>query len=815
MLGGASDDFVGCDTLLNLSYAYNGDDEDAQYGFQVPTVGFKLVQGPIVEGDINDEALFDDKYLMGFKNLPMTSALRLLKNSNSSFDDPDLGDYEEGSLRMYNFMQGLDLNANQIVDPITGKPTKFSVPGDPVLKEGWIENKYDRWPGDRRFIMTSGPFQMAAGDTQEVIIAAIATDKFKNIHWLKYYASLIPDNVNDIPKNLPNLPDPPHPTLNYYESIDGIHISWEEDDNIDLIENYDSNGYSFQGYNIYQFHSSNGFGKNIIKVATFDIVDNITTITGKILNDAGNPIDGILHSGSDSGIKRKLLISKDYATNKDLIKGKNYRFGISTYLYNNSNSILVNNSESHLETIDVEYIKNLAGINFGDTLEVENKDENGAIITPIVINPAELTGLDYTVIFDTLHPDAGGVMNVWNLDRSDGVRVLENQISLLYPEDSPTIDGFKLKVTYKNQIKSFSRIANGNETFDIPDAAAAPWQGFPIPLDADGNPTRPNSTNAIGGAYWLIHTGDNGQRSSYHSFLERSFRNDNFVRFHPYDWEMRFTDRGSWALRWYEDKHLVKVPFELWNIGIKTPDDPSDDFRLIPYFMSNGSIGNPQTDTNGLTFQLDPIDHSGSGNNNDPFTPWIYWIIPNEHINNSPGTIGYDNYINQIDTTVIGIKNNTEFQGGIEVIAHMVLVSWNGDDLTDGEVSPETQMVPETGTIYRIESNRLLEPGVDNFTFNTKLIKNSIIPDDYLLTQNYPNPFNNSTRLRYSFPNDGFVNISVYNILGQKVSELVNREILAGNYEIVFNTHSLASGVYIYRMEADKFVQSKKMLLLK
>src|SRR3990172_8433412 len=97
-----------------------------------------------------------------------------------------------------------------------------------------------------------------------------------------------------------------------------------------------------------------------------------------------------------------------------------------------------------------------------------------------------------------------------------------------------------------------------------------------------------------------------GGTGSYESFLGRSLRGDNFSRVVPFDWEMRFTARGSWAVKAFSTGEVVKVPFELWNIGSNTPDDPSDDVRIIPWFLENSAVGGLDTDPNGLTYQLDP-----------------------------------------------------------------------------------------------------------------------------------------------------------------------------------------------------------------
>ncbi|MDR3666994.1 MAG: T9SS type A sorting domain-containing protein [Ignavibacteriaceae bacterium] len=89
------------------------------------------------------------------------------------------------------------------------------------------------------------------------------------------------------------------------------------------------------------------------------------------------------------------------------------------------------------------------------------------------------------------------------------------------------------------------------------------------------------------------------------------------------------------------------------------------------------------------------------------------------------------------------------------------------------------------------------------------------IAKSYNLDQNYPNPFNPSTSIRYSVPNDGMVNLSVYNTLGQKVGSLVNQFTKAGNYEVKFDASRYASGIYFYRIESGSFTSVKKMILMK
>lgn len=86
---------------------------------------------------------------------------------------------------------------------------------------------------------------------------------------------------------------------------------------------------------------------------------------------------------------------------------------------------------------------------------------------------------------------------------------------------------------------------------------------------------------------------------------------------------------------------------------------------------------------------------------------------------------------------------------------------------------------------------------------------------DFYLNQNFPNPFNPATRINYGVAKAGNVEISVYNILGNKVASPVNEFKPAGNYSVDFNASKLSSGVYFYKIVANGFVQTKKMILEK
>lgn len=89
------------------------------------------------------------------------------------------------------------------------------------------------------------------------------------------------------------------------------------------------------------------------------------------------------------------------------------------------------------------------------------------------------------------------------------------------------------------------------------------------------------------------------------------------------------------------------------------------------------------------------------------------------------------------------------------------------------------------------------------------------LPVQFALGQNYPNPFNPTTTINFSIPEKSFTTLKIYDILGNEVATLLSEEKPAGSYEVQFNSAKLSSGVYLYKLQSNNFVQTKKMMLLK
>jgi hypothetical protein len=199
----------------------------------------------------------------------------------------------------------------------------------------------------------------------------------------------------------------------------------------------------------------------------------------------------------------------------------------------------------------------------------------------------------------------------------------------------------------------------------------------------------------------------------------------------------------------------------------------------------------------------------------------------------------YWNYLSHslldfIENTYYGIRGTVTDELGNPVKA---LVTITGHDADNSDVYSDSS----TGAYYR-----MIAPGTYNISFSadsfiTKTVNNiSAVKDSasllnvqlernltsvesgsnsiiskYSLSQNYPNPFNPSTTIKYQLPQSGKVSLIVYDLLGREVASLVNNFKSAGTYEITFNSFSLPSGVYFYRLKVNDFLSLKKMILIK
>ena len=138
----------------------------------------------------------------------------------------------------------------------------------------------------------------------------------------------------------------------------------------------------------------------------------------------------------------------------------------------------------------------------------------------------------------------------------------------------------------------------------------------------------------------------------------------------------------------------------------------------------------------------------------------------------------------------------------------------------------DTSMINQTP--WRAVSQIGYAKSPDGFTWTKDSVNNPILsnvtainndihtgmPDNYTLSQNYPNPFNPSTAIEFSIPKTEFVSLKIHNLLGQEISTLVSERLNAGSYTFSWDATELSSGVYMYKLQAGEYVQTRKMVLI-
>ncbi|MFA5803373.1 MAG: T9SS type A sorting domain-containing protein [Melioribacteraceae bacterium] len=484
--GDAGDDFAGSDTTLSLGFIYNGDDSDPSYGQYIPSSGFDFMQGPIIPGNATDKAIFKGKYRSSYTNMPMT-AFFMFTQSFPVYGDPALGSYQNGALQVKRLFEGkVGTTGTKFVDPTTGKTTKFFTPGDPVTGKGWVDGIL--FPKqDRRIGTVSGPFTLAAGDTQEVVVGQLAAGgvapvtRLGSVAKLKFQDKQVQrayDNFFVVPSS-PKAPtvslDPVTKIGKASEFDQKLIIAWGEDEAaVKQTEGYDNLGYKFEGYVVYQLPSLTAQLTEGKVVATYDLsTDPGTVISVTFDPNTNQETKTVSKYGSNSGISRSIIIDKDYIRGGiPLANGTQYYYVVSSYVVHSDPDAVPNVLESlsarilatpHSPNPGTAYT-GTAGQKITATHSVGGSD--GVVIAK-VIDPSKVTGASHSVTFKD-NP-AGGVF--WTLKRGTTV-LLDNQTNLSGDNDYLLTDGLQVVVSGPPEgVKDWS-ISKGTRRFTWAGGAA-------------------------------------------------------------------------------------------------------------------------------------------------------------------------------------------------------------------------------------------------------------------------------------------------------------------------------------------------------
>ena len=396
----AGNDRVGCDPSSGLGYVYDDALADPHnLGHSAVGVRFLQLAAPSMEDDANAYAF--DAYTPGYSHLQMGAFVRF-DCGGPIFTDPN--DAQEA----YNWMSGIDGSGGPIIDPTTGLATRFVCPGDPLMNIDendfiWIHAD-DGYPCDARMLQGSEPFDLAPGDSAEMIavfINALGPTPLSAITPLRVAGEMANTLYQHyFSQTIEMLP----PVVTATPSRSTILLEWD-----DTADSYESGGiepYMFEGYNIFQ-HAGSDPHSSKIKIATYDRVNGVRDVFDQVLQDVSSAyVYSKTQDGRDVGVQHFLNIDSDSLNNgAALIDDRVYYFSVSAYTHNAR--LYPKSQEASSPIIAVRPQKNVSSANsfatFGDTLEMlhQGSADGGAIAR--VINPSELKNDQYEIYFDQQH----------------------------------------------------------------------------------------------------------------------------------------------------------------------------------------------------------------------------------------------------------------------------------------------------------------------------------------------------------------------------------------------------------------------------
>jgi hypothetical protein len=446
-LGGAVDDLVGCDTTLSVGFVYNATNNDEQYGAQSPAVGYDFLQGPRVGANV-----------LGL----------------ASFNAYPNGGGPQDSVETYNYMKGLNGDGTPLIDPITGQPTPFNVSGDPVTGTGFLDSA----PSDRRLMLSSGPFTMAPGDTQEVVVGIVVaqgTSRTGSIALMKCFDEEV-QRAYDANFDLPNPPNTPQVTATPRDGE--VVLRWDSGSEASAEAPYE-----WEGYNVYQGASIAG---PFTRIATFDRVNGVTSLLDIECDPASPvPLPKVKAFGTDFGVQYVIELDEDVVRGNPLHSGTAYYYAVTSYA--TADSTLPHVLESPFNVITVVPQSPPAGVDLSaaGVSQVDYTQLPGApgapttdIVSVIPVEPEHMIDAAWTVGFKP----ATDSTTVWYVVRTVGTdadTVVNNWPNVGPDENFPIVDGIQVKVL-SYPLGELARVTYEDTTGGNPAALVGDNVGLPF-----------------------------------------------------------------------------------------------------------------------------------------------------------------------------------------------------------------------------------------------------------------------------------------------------------------------------------------------
>ncbi|MCK5147105.1 T9SS type A sorting domain-containing protein [bacterium] len=802
-LGDCNDDAAGCDVDLGIGYVYNGDNNDASYyGAGAPAFGSDFFQGPIIPDPGGGTVVLNNgREYPESRKLDMTAFFLYMNGSTiTGMNDPTKDN--EGAIEAYFFVKGYRSNGAAWVDPTTGQTTKFPVSGDPTTGTGWLFRHIGA-PNDVRTGNASGPFTLAVGDTQDVVLGlvlgdggAVGGNNLASVALMKYNDAQA-QMAYDLNFDLPTVPEPP--VVEVTSLDEEIVLTWD-----DAATLYSTQGYEFEGYNIWMKDGPSGIWE---LVHTYDVANGITKVWDMVFDvSLSDMIQVPVQFGSDNGVQFSYTVIADPRTNAALINGKPYYFAVTAYGVNEEGTPKV------LENAPQE----LVAIPQRPVLDEQLNTETGAIIdvthatgpsqgvvTVQVVDPRKVTGHDYSVDFfnvEVYEQDGEEIDTLmelrWRLvDVTSGVTIMDNMTRQDQDSDWLPVDGLLIRVS--------GPPAGVRDIVELDDAGEI--------IDTNLHHSLNAGVSRLDKAVFYIHL----QGEDPAPWKDRlNWRN----RMTTEDYEIRFVDIsegqiiidmwGNYLLNGYQSG---PVGATVADVGDYTPVYTDTDNGRLPFQVW-------KIDMDGTRTQVHCGMHDTNGNGywdggyscNSPWSDVNYERI---YATNQPydeAAILADGGVSVTDDYMWGEWWDSGHSFG-RIIFSMYTDSWSAEATGNYFTEP-----PSTGTIVNIRTNKP-NSSLDKYTFSTanmELSKNAEIAKERLEDINvFPNPYFAHNKAESNFFTQ-FVTLNnlpeectirVFSLSGSLVNTIVHNDGTPFERWYLINDEQLpvASGMYLIHVETE------------
>ncbi len=873
-LGDPGDDLVGCDTTLDLGYTYNGRWWDAYLHGAPPAFGFVLLQGPMVPGAPTDTADFLSSRRPGFRDLRMT-AFTYYGDGLLQYVDPYQG--ASGDLHWYRQMRGLGVLTNALyTDPVTGAPSPICVPGDPVKatdgSAGWVDGLGATTARDKRLAMSTGPFTLAAGDTQEVVIASLVgegTGRLESITALRNDVRAIRDALRTIASG--HQP----PAVSCRVRRDSLFA--------DLTLRVDMHHEPVVAVTV-SLATAGGFPVAMVTLA-----------------DAGGNGDNAAGDGVWTGTGSVVVLPVAYGA--DL-----------TVTYADGRTVTWPHVLEHITTAPLTVASSAVASDNINNDGIANPGENVRFVFSLrndapftlhrMISTSSPVGgrgsysISILAAHATIDPiyDPANAGSYFTFDVPTGYRDSTIRVAIVTTDDSLNVwpDTLVFPVrplpegTYRTPMAHASGQASGAYTIRIVDPARVKPHLYVLRggsgLAGPGSFTLKDSTTGT----ILLQDHPVPDTLGHTSPVVDGFKilrgttmdNPGMHAWSVPQGSLRFSPVGGFRGLGLEGFSDAAVPqaydpeggtigaamgFRFGGIGSAITLEYCHTILLKLAAVNDQSLWDP------LAVPADPniskgyryLRSSTSVAAQPSFAPWIVnkaTGYPYQDYHYSVPFSAWDVDVSPPQRLAVGHLENNVGVGKVDGRY------WPGDTTADNSAVRELAFIfafpytenPDPSLMVNLQNNattpmmwimtcsrRAAEPwpGNDQFMivahhyptqWDAWLFNPSVVlgvnpagtPSSFALLQNYPNPFNPSTTIRYDLPAQSEVTIIVYDILGRAVRHLVREVQPAGSHAVPWDANNdsgarVASGVYFYRctaVRADRggqFVQTMKMILLR